>query len=206
DAGKSRNITLKYPEIRPMAKQILFVQGAGESVHDAWDDKLVRSLERELGDAFRVTYPRMPGETDPRYADWKATLLEQFERLEDGAVLVGHSIGGAILIHVLAEQLPRRTLGAIALIAAPFIGDGGWPSEDIEPCPDLGKHLPDDVPVFLYHGTADTIVPFAHVTLYAKAIPQASVRALANRDHQLDNDLGDVARDIRSLVGRTGAP
>ncbi|WP_261333555.1 hypothetical protein [Rhizobium leguminosarum] len=38
----------------------------------------------------------------------------------------------------------------------------------------------------------------AHVHLYAKAVPHAVVRTLEDRDHQLDNDLSDVARDIRS--------
>ena len=181
-------------------KQILFVQGAGEAVHDTWDDKLVRSLERELGSAYSVIYPRMPHEAEPSYSAWKAALLRAFENLEDGAILVGHSVGGAILIHVLAERRSRLRIGALALIATPFIGDGGWPSEDIEPCPDLAERLPAGVPVFVYHGTADTIVPFAHAALYANAIPQAVVRAMPDRDHQLGNDLGDVARDIRSLA------
>ena len=48
-----------------MTMQVLFVQGAGGSVHDAWDDKLVASLERELGDGHAIIYPRMPNEADP---------------------------------------------------------------------------------------------------------------------------------------------
>ena len=182
--------------------QVLFVQGAGAAVHDTWDDKLVRSLDRELGSAYSVIYPRMPNEADPRYSAWESALLRAFERLEDGAILVGHSVGGAILIHVLAEQRPRLRIGTLALIAAPFIGDGGWPSDDIEPCPNLAGRLPVDVPVLLYHGTADTIVPFSHASLYANAIPHAVVRAMPDRDHQLGNDLGDVARDIMSLTVR----
>jgi predicted alpha/beta hydrolase family esterase len=185
-----------------MSTQVLFVQGAGESVHDAWDDKLVASLGRELGDAYTIAYPRMPDEADPRYPDWKAALIEAFGALPDGAILVGHSIGGAVLIHVLAEQPPKRKFGALVLIAAPFIGDGGWPGDDIAPRTDFGERLPAELPVFLYHGTKDTIVPFTHMALYAKTMPHAAVRALANRDHQLDDDLADVAEDIRSLNAR----
>jgi len=108
-----------------MPKQVLFVQGAGEAAHDAWDHELVRSLERELGDGYVVLYPRMPDEADPRYSAWKAALLGELDDLEEDAILFGHSIGEAILIHVLAEQGPKPGLGAIFLIAAPFIGDGG---------------------------------------------------------------------------------
>jgi predicted alpha/beta hydrolase family esterase len=183
-------------------KQVLFVQGAGESVHDTWDDKLVQSLQRELGDAYIVVYPQMPNEADPHYRLWKAALLQAFERLDRGAILVGHSIGGAILIHLLAEERPALDIGAIVLIAAPFIGDGGWPSDEIESRQDFAEHLPTGVPVFLYHGTADTSVPFAHLALYANAVPNAVVRALPDRDHQLCNDLADVAHDIASLADR----
>ena len=109
-----------------MAGQILFVQGAGRGTHDCWDNKLVASLEHELGDGYAVRYPRMPGEDDPGYAAWKAALTAEFASLEDGAILVGHSIGGTILLHMLAERPPEFRIGGLFLIAAPFIGEGGW--------------------------------------------------------------------------------
>ena len=40
--------------------------GAGEDVHDKWDNKLVESLRRELGRGYEVRYPIMPNEADPR--------------------------------------------------------------------------------------------------------------------------------------------
>jgi predicted alpha/beta hydrolase family esterase len=180
-------------------RQVLFVQGGGEGVHDHWDDKLVDSLGRELGPAYEIRYPVMPNEAKPEYAGWKLALQRELAELEPGAVVVGHSVGGTILIHVLAEQPPQSNLAAICVIAAPFIGTGGWETDDIEPRPDLAERLPRDVPVFLYHGRDDDDVPFAHVELYARAIPRAQVRRLAERDHQLDNRLSEVATDIRRL-------
>ncbi|PSH68324.1 alpha/beta hydrolase [Phyllobacterium brassicacearum] len=182
-----------------MAKQILFVQGAGEGTHDSWDSKLVASLERELGEGYAIRYPRMPGEDDPSYPAWKTALLEEFDSLEDGAILVAHSFGGTILIHVLAEQPLELRVGGLFVIAAPFIGEGGWPSDDFDDFKDFSERLAPGVPVYLYHGTGDAEVPTAHVHLYAKAIPHAVVRTLERRDHQLNNDMSDVARDIRSV-------
>lgn len=183
-----------------MPRQILFVQGGGEAVHDTWDDKLVGSLERELGHGYAVRYPRMPREADPNYSVWKAALLSELDELEDGAVLIGHSVGGAVLLHVLAEERLKFSPGALLLIAAPFIGEGGWTGGDINPCTDLAERLPAGMPVFFYHGTEDTIVPLAHVHLHAKAVPQATIRVLSHRDHQLNNDLGEVARDIQPIA------
>jgi hypothetical protein len=51
-------------------RQVLFIQGGGEGTHDEWDDKLVDSLRRELGDGFEVRYPRMPAEDDPSHETW----------------------------------------------------------------------------------------------------------------------------------------
>lgn len=182
-----------------MRKQVLFVQGGGEGVHDAWDIKLVRSLEGALGQGYTVFYPRMPNEADPQYPSWKATLRHELDKLDDGAVLIGHSLGGTVLIHALAEQWPKRTPGAIALVSAPFIGEGGWQLDEPASLADRTEPLPAHVPVFLYHGTADNIVPIEHQQLYAALIPQAQLRVLANRDHQLNHDLRDVARDIHAL-------
>jgi predicted alpha/beta hydrolase family esterase len=182
-----------------MTKEVLFVQGGGEGVHDHWDNKLVESLERELGEGYAVRYPRMPNEADPSYRAWKAALLSEFDSLQDGAILVGHSVGATILIHTLAEQPPKPRLGGIFLLAPPFIGKGGWPSDDISSRANLSERLPVGVPIFLYHGAEDDIVPFAHVHLYAKAIPHAVVRTLERNNHQLNNDLSEIARNIRSL-------
>lgn len=184
-----------------MTNQVLFVQGGGEGTHDEWDNKLVGSLERELGSAYDVRYPRMPNEADPKYARWKAALRKEFAKLDDGAILVGHSIGGTILINVLAEEPPDRTPSGIFLVAAPFVGGGGWPSEDIEPISDLGARLPERSRVYLYHGSDDDTAPFGHVGLYKKAIPQAVVRRLVGRDHQLNEDMSELAADIRGLSG-----
>ncbi|MDZ4866669.1 MAG: alpha/beta fold hydrolase [Alphaproteobacteria bacterium] len=183
-----------------MTKQILFVQGGGAGAHDEWDNKLVDSLERELGRGYEIRYPRMPNEADPNYAAWKAALLKEIAALDDGAILIGHSIGGTILINALADAPPKRKPIGIFLVAAPFVGDGGWPSDDMKPKPDLGARLPAKTPIYLYHGGSDDTAPPEHIDLYEKAIQGAMVRRLPGRDHQLDNDLAEVAADIRALT------
>ncbi len=181
-----------------MPRHILFIQGGGEGVHDQWDNKLVESLRRELGDGYEVQYPRMPDEADPHYAAWKQVVVAALEGMRDGDVLVGHSVGGTALLHVLAEVDVRFRPGALVLIAPPYIGEGGWPSDDMPAIEDFSQSLPEGIAVRFYHGDDDATVPKGHMALYARVIPGAVMRALPGRDHQLNNDLSEVARDIRN--------
>jgi predicted alpha/beta hydrolase family esterase len=178
---------------------VLFVQGGGAGAYDAWDSKLVASLSTELGPYYRICYPRMPDEAGPDYAVWARAITKELAACGDGVILVGHSIGATMLVSFLAEGEPKEQLSGIFLVAAPFIGEGGWPSDDLEPMNDIGTRLPNGVPVYLYHGSEDETTPIAHVELYARAIPQAVVRRLEGRDHQLNENMSEVARDIEQL-------
>ncbi|MBY5363884.1 hypothetical protein HFO97_28890 [Rhizobium leguminosarum] len=62
---------------------------------------------------------------------------------------------------------------------------------------DFSGRLPPGVPVHLYHGTDDGEALTAHFHLYAKAIRHAVVRTLDGRDHHFNDDMSEVARDIR---------
>jgi predicted alpha/beta hydrolase family esterase len=183
-----------------MKKQILFIQGGSAGAHDEWDNKLVDSLSGELGSGYDVRYPQMPNEANPSYSKWKAKLAREIGDLDDGAIVIGHSIGATILINALADAPPKRKLAGVFLISAPFVGAGGWPSDDIKPTADLGARLPPKLPIHLYHGSKDDTAPFAHVDLYARAIPGAIVHRLQGRNHQLNDDLSEVATDVRALA------
>ena len=141
----------------------------------------------------------MPDEADPRFSAWSPALTDEIDKLSEGAILVGHSIGGTVLIHSLAQRPPKIELAGVFLIAAPFIGHGGWPSDEISPASDLGAKLPR-IPIHLYQGDADETVPPHHGDLYAAAIPAAILRRLGDRDHQLNDDMSEVAADIRALL------
>ena len=144
----------------------------------------------------------MPDEDDPSYAAWAPAIQREVAALDDGAVVAGHSVGGTILVHALAEHPPERKLAAIVLIAAPFVGTGGWPGEEFELPHDLGAKLPQGVPVHVFHGLQDDTAPPSHADLYARAIPQSQLHRLPGRDHQLDDDLTEVAKTIAAVPGR----
>jgi predicted alpha/beta hydrolase family esterase len=180
----------------PVVRQVVFIQGGGAGAHDDWDATLVDSLRGELGEGYEVRYPRMPLEDDPSYARWSTAIGHELAAVDDGVIVVGHSVGGTVLVNYLAEVVPTRGVGAIMLIAAPFVGAGGWPGDEFELPSNLGARLPRGVPVHLFHGLNDQIAPPDHIDLYSRAIPQAQPHRLPDRDHQLNDDLSEIAQAI----------
>jgi pimeloyl-ACP methyl ester carboxylesterase len=134
--------------------------------------------------------------------EWDVHLVESLRRALGPSYTVRYPRMPDEAEPTMATWQPAFALSAIVLISAPFIGEGGWDSEEIAPRPDFGERLGTIAPVLLYHGEEDDVVPVAHVERYAMAIPKARVRRLGGRDHQLNNDLSEVARDIReSMLG-----
>ena len=181
-----------------MTTQVLFIQGGGTGAHDE-DRALAASLQRRLDGRYAVSFPEMPNEGAPDYAAWKPRIAEEIARVDGDLILVGHSAGAYMLVRYLGEDgAPKQPLGTF-LIAPPYPGgDEDWIFPGFSLPPDLGARLPGDARVFLYHSPDDQVIPYAHMRLYAQAIPQAVVRTTTG-GHQLNGDLSLVATDIRNL-------
>lgn len=113
--------------------------------------------------------------------------------LDEDAIVVGHSVGGAVLLRQLPEAKVDKPIGGIFVIAAPF-----WGAEEYQ------AHLPAGVPVFVYHGRDDETVPFAHLAQFAQKFPQATVREVDECGHQFNDDLSVAAKEIKELAGDRG--
>jgi predicted alpha/beta hydrolase family esterase len=143
----------------------------------------------------------MPNEANPDYEVWKGHILEELARMGEGAVLVGHSIGASVAIKLVADGALPRFVAGVFLASTPFWHDHEvWRWKEVELPSDAAARLPRGVPLFLYHGREDEVVPSSHVDMYAKVLPGAVVRRLSGRDHQLNNDLTEVAGDIRGCA------
>lgn len=100
-------------------------------------------------------------------------VIERFER---PALAIGYSNGGQ-LVHRLLRETRGLVTGAVTIAA-------GLPAEH-----DFthGDREPDDVPVLLFHGTADPVVPYA-----------------GGRTRMLGRHLGDVRSALRTAESYAG--
>jgi uncharacterized protein len=183
-----------------MSRHVLFIHGGGNGGYEE-DAKLVASLRKALGTAYKVHYPKMlPDEAEPDFGPgWLKQIDKEISSMEGEVILAGHSLGASMLLKYLSETKIKKIVPGIFLIAPPFwSGDEDW----VRPLK-LHEHfsdkLPKDVPIFFYQCKDDDVVPFDHLTFYKQNIPWAVFHEIAIGGHQLNNDLTLVAHDIKSL-------
>ena len=173
-----------------MQKQVLFIQGAGQGAYEM-DGKLAGDLQEALGIEYHVLYPEMPNEEEPEYGPWKSEIEECLSRMKGEVILVGHSVGGSVLLKYLAEEKVTNKITSAFFIAPPY---------DESVLIDHASSELDKVPrIFFYHSRDDDIVPFSHLTHYAEKLPKATFRTVDGRGHQFSNDLSEVVEDIKGL-------
>src|SRR5215470_16485399 len=173
-----------------MAREVLFVHSAGPQGEHHGSDDFVRLLRAGLGDAYELRAPLMPAPDEPRYAAWAAHL----DAVAGGAtLLVGHSLGGSVLVKWLCETARRDALAGLFLVATPFWGTDmpDWALRG-----DFAARLPPIARLFLYHSRDDDGVPFRHLARYARALPRATVRELDGYGHLFDRPFPELVADI----------
>ena len=181
-----------------MKSRVVFIHGAGQDGLEE-DRKLATSLQDVLGAGYDVRYPEMPDADNPEYEGWKGRIASELAALDGEVILVGHSLGGSILLKYLSEENAETSVAGLFLIAAPYWSAEDWEVSEYALRDDFASKLPSELPVFLYHSRDDEEVPFAHLELYTERLDRATARAFDGRGHQLNDDMSEVARDIEGL-------
>jgi uncharacterized protein len=184
-----------------MTKHVLLIHGAGTGAYEE-DKKLAASLTKALGTDYEVHYPKMVDEENAPYKQWTQQIEQELAAMQGPVTLVGHSVGASVIIKWISETEVQQPIAGIFLMATPFWGGKGWRYEGYEELAlpeEPAAKLPAGISIFLYHCRDDETVPFDHLALYAQVFPQATIRELDAGGHQLNNNLSEVARDIKTI-------
>ena len=159
----------------------------------SWKD----TLEKDLGDEYKVIAPKMPNAQNARYKEWIIWFEKILPLLNDELILLGHSLGGIFLAKYLSEHSISKKIKATFLIAAPF-DEASDPnlkefalSGSLQQFSDLGGKIT------LYHSTDDPIVPFNELQKYEKALPSAEMRIFKDRQHFNQEKFPEIIEEIR---------
>jgi predicted alpha/beta hydrolase family esterase len=183
-----------------MRKQVFFLHSAGPQGSHEGSSDLVAWLQRQLGRDVPFAHPVMPDPDAPTYARWKRSLKQELGKLEGEIVLLGHSLGGSVLLKYLSEEPFSHPIAGMFLVATPFWGgDKDWHAEWMLP-EDFATRLPSVGKVFLYHSKEDPNVPFGHLQRYAASLPQAKVREIPGSDHEFVHGVPHLLEDLENTL------
>lgn len=156
---------------------LLLLHGA---VGEDEDHELAEDLARSLGATAHVS--SLPPE-DFTVDAWTPPIAAALATLAADDVVVGHSFGASMLLHVLARR--EDVSWPVHLLGMPDWGPEGW---------DVAEHLlPDAVararlarlPAALHHAEDDEVVPVHHLDLHRRLLPAARVVRRPEGGHQL---------------------
>ncbi|MEX0649815.1 MAG: alpha/beta fold hydrolase [Candidatus Andersenbacteria bacterium] len=158
------------------------------------------SLPRELGDMFEVLLPKMPNGTNVRYAEWCIWFERCIPFLQEGVILIGHSLGGIFLAKYLAEHSFPKKIKATLLVAAPFNDTSTVESlKDFVLPSSLEKLESQAGAIYIIHSKDDPVVPFEQVKKYQDMLPEAQLVVFDDRGHFNQQTFSELVTLIKSL-------
>ena len=139
------------------------------------------TLPEVLGEEYDVLAPVMPNKTNAQFSEWSLWFEKMFPFLQDGVMLIGHSLGGMFLARYLAERVLPRRIAALFLVAAPHNQSGECGDFTVpESLDGVARQVEK---IFLFHSADDAVVPFSELAVYAQHLPNARSMTFTNRGH-----------------------
>ncbi|MES2225816.1 MAG: alpha/beta hydrolase [Patescibacteria group bacterium] len=156
-------------------------------------------LGERLGDSYEVYSPQMPCKENAKYAEWKIWFEKFVPYMEDGVILIGHSLGGIFLAKYLSENSFPKKIAATFLVATPYNTPTEHPRADFNILGPLLRFEEQCGEIFLYHSKDDQIVPFSNFERYQKDLPGAHLRIFDKAGHFNDEELPEILIDIKGI-------
>ncbi|WP_181350788.1 alpha/beta hydrolase [Thalassobacillus sp. CUG 92003] len=183
-----------------MKKQVLCIHSAGPQEGNQGSSHLIAYLQQLLGTEYSILTPAMPDPENPNYARWKSKLASELAALNGEVILIGHSLGGSVLLKFLSEEACDLVIKGLFLLGSPYWGvDQDWVAEEFELPSDFTSTLPLIRHLFLYHSRDDDVVPLTHMEQYVRKLPHAKTRVFKHQGHLFENGVAELISDIQSL-------
>jgi predicted alpha/beta hydrolase family esterase len=182
-----------------MKKEIFFIHSAGPQNEDSGSNKFAAQLSKSLGSNYMLHHPMLPNPENPRYMAWKMALQSALPIGGNKVALIGHSLGGSVIVKYLSEGLCQVPLAGLFLVGTPYWGTRGWSMEEFMFQRDFQSKLPSIDKIFIYHSRNDQWVPYSHAQFYTKALPGSVLRSIDGDQHEFDNGLKVLVEDIQHL-------
>jgi len=164
-----------------------------------WKD----GLACDLGPEFEVFAPLMPNPSNAQYGEWKIWFGRILELMNDGVILIGHSLGGVFLPKYLSENVSPKKIRAVFLVAAPFDDEGGTEKlASFALKASLENFARQAGEIHLFQGQDDPCVPFAQLSKYQASLPAAQTHIFPDRGHFRQEKFPELVELIRRIFSK----
>lgn len=174
------------------------MHAAGLKVEGSGD--FIKVLEKDLGSNYRLTAPDMPDAEAPNYSKWARAFGAAMQSLSGDLHLVGHSLGGTIILKYFAlNGGASERIKSLHLAAVPYWGLPDWEIDDFLLPKNYVQALATVPKIFFYQGTEDDVLTPEHLDKYKLDISRAKIRILKGSDHVFTHGIPELTKDILEL-------
>ncbi len=153
------------------------------------------NLQDELGENFQVIKPNMPSERNAKYDEWVIWFEKLYPYLNEGIILVGHSLGATFLAKYVSENILSVSIDQLHLVAGAICVKGGFDfAKSLEKIEKQCKNI------FIYHSTDDFVVDFSEGLKYKEMLPSAEFVQFEDRNHFLQEDFPEIIKNIKDSM------
>lgn len=156
-------------------------------------------LQEALGDEFEVVAPTMPCKQNAKYVEWKVYFEKFLPLLRDDVIFVGHSLGGIFLTKYFSENVIKKSVQALLLVAAPYNTVSTHPLASFvitEGMDTIGQQVDK---MYFYHSTDDLVVSYSNYEDYKRLLPHATFRSFTDKGHFNQEAFPEIVNDIINL-------
>jgi predicted alpha/beta hydrolase family esterase len=157
------------------------------------------NLQDVLGTNYDVFLPKMPNSANAVYNEWCIWFEKYLPLLNDGVILVGHSLGAVFLAKYLSEHEITKKVAGTFLVAPPYHDDLGVELPEFAIKGSLLGLQRQGGKVILFHSKDDPVVAFSETKKYQEALPELDIRVFEDRGHFNSEDFPEIVEEIKKF-------
>lgn len=154
------------------------------------------NLQEDLGKEYSVLYPKMPSPLNAKYKEWEIYFKEVLKWVEDGAIFVGHSLGGLFLLKYIDGHYGMKSIKGVVFVSSPVPGKEGFADFQLPP-----SHFPERFgQVHIFHSQDDTTVPAKEAYLLQSMFIDSTMHMSKDGGHFTNTEhLPELVKVIKSI-------
>ncbi len=164
-----------------------------------WRDEMALAL----CSTHEVIVPAMPNKQNADYIAWSIWFEKIIPHLNNGDILMGHSLGGGFLLRYLTEYRLPVLISQLHLVAPVVVGGESAALREFSIDPSTWSGFLSSMSgVHLWHSMDDAFAPFTESLTFKEIYPTAELHTFTDRGHFLVPEFPEIIACIKENTVR----